>query len=55
MSSLAKVFITHALLPLTLLDKSRRNHHNPRLYMQPFLLPNILAHRTAGAAAPIRR
>ena len=40
MSSLAKVFITHALLPLTLLDKSRRNHHNPRLYMQPFLLPN---------------
>ena len=25
---------------LTLLDKSRRNHHNSRLYMQPFLLPN---------------
>ena len=25
---------------LTLLDKPRRNHHNPRLYMQPFLLPN---------------
>ena len=55
MSSLAKVFITHALLPLTLLDKSRRNHHNPRLYMQPFLLPNILAHLLIGAAAPIRR
>ena len=25
---------------LTLLDKPCRNHHNPRLYMQPFLLPN---------------
>lgn len=21
---------------LTLLDKPRRNHHNPRLYMQPY-------------------
>ncbi len=55
MSSLAKVFITHALLPLTLLDKSSRNHHNPRFYMQPFLLPNISAHRPAGAATPMRR
>ncbi len=40
---------------LTLLDKSSRNHHNPRLYMQPFLLPNISAHCPAGAAAPMRR
>ena len=55
MSSLAKVFITHALLPLTLLDKSDRSRDNSRLYMQPFLLPNILAHRSIGAAAPIRR
>ena len=40
---------------LTLLDKSRINHHNPRLYMQPFLLPNISAYRPAGAATLMRR
>lgn len=40
---------------LALLDKFGRSRHNSHLYMQPFLLPNILAHRTAGVAAPIRR
>lgn len=38
---------------LTLLDKSSRNHHNPRLYMQPFLLPNIFR-RTAQPVQPPR-